>query len=93
MHGSDAHQEASGRSSSSRADRPRKLELALREQKQTGEKLGSILQRLGICTEKEIARVLASQAGVELRLAGAGVDPARGRAICPERDYAEEHSR
>jgi type IV pilus assembly protein PilB len=40
------------------------LEQALREQKQTGEKLGSILQRLGICTEKDIARVLAGQAGV-----------------------------
>ncbi len=40
------------------------LELALKEQKQTGEKLGQILQRLGICSEHEIARVLASQAGV-----------------------------
>ncbi len=40
------------------------LEQVLREQKQTGEKLGSILQRLGICTEKDIARVLAGQAGV-----------------------------
>ncbi|MCP4571193.1 MAG: Flp pilus assembly complex ATPase component [bacterium] len=40
------------------------LELALREQRQTGEKLGAIFQRLGICTEKDIARVLAGQAGV-----------------------------
>ena len=40
------------------------LDLALREQRQTGEKLGSIFQRLGICTEKDIARVLAGQAGV-----------------------------
>jgi len=40
------------------------LDLALKEQKQTGEQLGIILQRLGIVTEKEIARVLASQAGV-----------------------------
>jgi type IV pilus assembly protein PilB len=40
------------------------LEHALREQQQTGEKLGSILQRLGICSEKDIARVLAGQAGV-----------------------------
>jgi type IV pilus assembly protein PilB len=43
---------------------PEQLELALKEQKQTGEKLGQILQRLGICSEQEIARVLASQAGV-----------------------------
>jgi len=43
---------------------PDQLELALKEQKQTGEKLGQILQRLGISSEKEIARVLASQAGV-----------------------------
>ncbi len=42
-----------------------KLELALGEQKQTGEKLGMALQRLGICSEKDISRVLAGQAGVE----------------------------
>ena len=40
------------------------LELALKEQAQTGEKLGGVLQRLGIVTEKEVARILASQAGV-----------------------------
>jgi len=43
---------------------PEHLEPALKEQAQTGEKLGSILQRLGMVTEKEIARILASQAGV-----------------------------
>ena len=41
-----------------------KLDMALREQRQTGEKLGMVLQRLGICSEKEIAKVLAGQAGV-----------------------------
>ncbi len=40
------------------------LELALKEQKPTGEKLGVILQRLGICSEDQIARVVANQAGV-----------------------------
>ncbi len=40
------------------------LEQALKEQHQTREKLGTILQRLGICSEKEIGRVLANQAGV-----------------------------
>ncbi len=44
---------------------PDKLDLALTEQKQTREKLGVILQRLGICSEKEISRVLAGQAGVK----------------------------
>ena len=43
---------------------PDHLELALKEQAQTGEKLGAVLQRLGIVTEKEVARILASQAGV-----------------------------
>jgi len=43
---------------------PEHLELALKEQAQTGEKLGAVLQRLGIVTEKEIARILASQAGI-----------------------------
>jgi type IV pilus assembly protein PilB len=43
---------------------PEKLDLALREQRQTGEKLGMVLQRLGICSEQEIGKVLAGQAGV-----------------------------
>jgi type IV pilus assembly protein PilB len=43
---------------------PEKLDLALREQRHTGEKLGMVLQRLGICSEQEIGKVLASQAGV-----------------------------
>ena len=60
------------RSSSRRGSSPPKSWImALREQKQTGEKLGTILQRLGICSEKDIARVLAGQAGVELRGSGA----------------------
>ncbi len=43
---------------------PEKLEMALSEQKQTHEKLGMVLQRLGICSEKDISEVLAGQAGV-----------------------------
>jgi type IV pilus assembly protein PilB len=42
-----------------------KLDLALREQQQTREKLGAVLIRLGICSGKSIAKVLAEQAGVE----------------------------
>jgi type IV pilus assembly protein PilB len=43
-----------------------KLDLALREQRHTGEKLGMVLQRLGICSEQEIGKVLAGQAGVSV---------------------------
>ena len=52
------------------------LELALKEQRQTGEKLGGVLQRLGICTENEIGEILAEQAGVpHMDLAAATVQP------------------
>ncbi len=40
------------------------LELALKEQKQTGEKIGVVISRLGICSMKEIDKVFASQIGV-----------------------------
>ena len=43
---------------------PEQLELALREQAQTEEKLGVVLQRLGILSEKEVGQILANQAGV-----------------------------
>ncbi len=43
-----------------------KLELALKEQRQTGEHLGAALQRLGICSERTIAHALAEQIGVEI---------------------------
>jgi len=40
------------------------LELALKEQKRTGELLGEVLQHLGFATEEAISSVLAAQAGV-----------------------------
>lgn len=40
------------------------LELALKEQKRTGEFLGELLQHLGFATEEAISSVLADQAGV-----------------------------
>ncbi len=43
---------------------PEQLELALKEQAQTGEKLGVVLQRLGVITEREVGEILADQAGV-----------------------------
>ncbi len=70
---------------------PDKLDLALREQSQTGEKLGTIFQRLGICSEKEIAKVLASQAGVAcVDLAHIQVDIEQLELV--DRSYAEKYS-
>ncbi|MBE0569301.1 MAG: hypothetical protein IH576_01545, partial [Deltaproteobacteria bacterium] len=40
------------------------LNLALREQKRTGERVGEILINLGFVTQEQISSVLASQAGV-----------------------------
>ncbi len=55
---------------------PEKLDLALQEQRHTGEKLGATLQRLGLCSEQELGKVLASQAGVALiDLASTAIDP------------------
>ncbi len=68
---------------------PEKLEMALGEQKQTGEKLGMALQRLGICSEKEVARVLAGQAGVDC-VELAHLDVARDALDLIDRQYAEK---
>lgn len=68
-----------------------KLEMALQEQRQTGEKLGMALQRLGICSEKEIAKVLAGQAGVAcVELSAFEVDAAALALV--ERDFSEQRS-
>jgi type IV pilus assembly protein PilB len=70
---------------------PEKLDLALKEQRQTGEKLGITLQRLGICSEREIAKVLASQAGVAcVELTSIEVDRAALNLV--DREYAESRS-
>ena len=70
---------------------PEKLDLALREQKQTREKLGAVLIRLGICSGKEIARVLAKQAGVDsVDLATYEVDRQCLQLI--DRGYIEQRS-
>ncbi len=68
-----------------------KLELALGEQKQTGEKLGVALQRLGICSEQEISKVLAGQAGVEsVDLTHLAID--RSAMDLVDRKFAEQRS-
>lgn len=68
-----------------------KLGLALSEQKQTGEKLGAALQRLGICSEAEIAKVLAGQAGVEsIDLNQVPID--RDAVNLVDRKFAEQRS-
>ena len=67
-----------------------KLDLALQEQRHTGEKLGVALQRLGLCSEQEISKVLASQAGVALvDLASAAIDPEAMPLV--GRDFAEHN--
>ena len=43
---------------------PDQLDLALREQKRTGERIGEILINLGFVAQEQISAVLASQAGV-----------------------------
>jgi len=68
-----------------------KLELALSEQKQTSEKLGVVLQRLGICTEQEISKVLAGQAGVEI-VDLAHLDMDRSAMDLVDRSFAEQRS-
>ncbi len=70
---------------------PEKLDLALREQRQTGEKLGVALQRLGICSEQEIGKVLASQAGVPVvDLGEVAIDPEAVGMV--DRQFAEQRS-
>ncbi|MCP4549879.1 MAG: type II/IV secretion system protein [bacterium] len=66
------------------------LDLALKEQNQTDEKLGAVLQRLGIVTEKEIGRILASQAGVShVSLQEEWIQKEAVEAI--PSDFAEKH--
>ncbi len=68
-----------------------KLQLALGEQKQTGEKLGATLQRLGICSEGEIAKVLAGQAGVDsVELSEMAIERAAAELV--DRKFAEQRS-
>src|SRR3972149_4025904 len=43
---------------------PDQLDLALREQRRTGERIGEILVNLGFVAQEQISAVLASQAGV-----------------------------
>ena len=43
---------------------PDQLDLALREQRRTGERIGGILVNLGFVAQEQISAVLASQAGV-----------------------------
>ncbi len=68
-----------------------KLELALKEQRQTGEHLGAALQRLGICSERTIAHALAEQIGVEI-VELADITPAVDALKLIPREFAEAKS-
>jgi type IV pilus assembly protein PilB len=52
------------------------LEFALKEQKRTGERLGTVLRQLNLITEDDLARVLADSAGIEhLSIRNLSIDP------------------
>src|SRR2546426_7896498 len=52
------------------------LEFALKEQKRTGERLGTILRQLNLITEEDLARILAESAGIEhLSVRNLSIDP------------------
>lgn len=55
---------------------PDQLEFALKEQKRTGERLGTILRQLNLITEDDLARTLAEAAGIEhLSIRSLSIDP------------------
>jgi len=55
---------------------PEQLDLALKEQKRTGERLGKVLARLGLVSEKDILEVLEFQLGIpKVVLADYRLDP------------------
>ena len=52
------------------------LEFALKEQKRTGERLGTILRQLNLITEEDLSKVLAEAAGIEhLNIRNLSIDP------------------
>jgi type IV pilus assembly protein PilB len=58
------------------------LELGLREQKRTGERIGEILINLGFVTQELISSVLASEAGVTfVQLDNSLIDPAAVKCV------------
>jgi type IV pilus assembly protein PilB len=55
---------------------PDQLEFALKEQKRTGERLGTILRQLNLITEDDLAMVLAESAGIEhISIRNLSIDP------------------
>jgi type II secretory ATPase GspE/PulE/Tfp pilus assembly ATPase PilB-like protein len=64
---------------------PEKLEIALNEQKRTGELIGAVLVRMGAITDKDLAMALAKQAEVPfIALSKTPVDPEAFRLISKE---------
>src|SRR4051812_18277658 len=55
---------------------PDQLQFALKEQKRTGDRLGSILRQLNLITEEDLAKVLAEAAGIEhVAIRNVSIDP------------------
>ena len=64
---------------------PDKLEIALNEQKRTGELIGAVLLRMGVVSPQELAEALAIQAEVPFILLNkTPIDPAAFRLISRE---------
>src|SRR3972149_1334425 len=61
---------------------PDQLDLALREQKRTGDRIGEILVNLGFVTQELISSVLASEAGgTFVQLDNSLIDPAAIKCV------------
>ena len=55
---------------------PDQLEFALKEQKRTGERLGSVLRTLNLISEDDLAKVVAESAGIEhVSIRNLSIDP------------------
>src|SRR5205085_9554364 len=55
---------------------PDQLDFALKEQKRTGERLGTILRQLNLITEDDLAKILAEAAGIEhVSVRNLSIDP------------------
>src|SRR5260370_37010672 len=55
---------------------PEQLEFALKEQKRTGDRMGTILRQLNLITEDDLAMVLAESAGIEhICIRNLSIDP------------------
>lgn len=66
------------------------LDFALKEQKRTGQRLGTVLRQLNLITEDDLARMMADTAGIDhINLRNLSIDP-RVAHLLPEA-FARKH--